>query len=71
MDNKQEETMANTATNLDNLMTRIAAVPRDEIILAVLRDEVELHKSRLQPSGTGTIHTTISGIEQRIKEIQK
>ena len=70
MDNKQEETMANTATNLDNLMTRIAAVP-DEIRLSVLRDEVEVHKSRLQPSGTGTIHTTISGIEQRIKEIQK
>ena len=71
MDTTQKETVANTATNLDNLMTRIAAIPRSEIRLAVLRDEVEVHTSRLQPSGSGTIHTTISGIEQRIKEIQK
>jgi len=63
--------MANTATNLDDIWTRIAAVTRDEIILAVLRDEVEIHKSRLEPAGSGTIHTIISGIENRIEEIQK
>ena len=42
--------MANNAINLDNLMSRIAAVPGDEIRLAVLQDEIEIYKSRLQPS---------------------
>ena len=63
--------MANTATNLENIWTKIAAVTRDEVRLAVLQDEVEILKSCLQPSGSGTIHTTIGGIENRIKEIQK
>ena len=63
--------MANTATNLETIWTKIAAVTRDEVRLAVLQDEVEIHKSRLEPSGTGTIHTTIGRIENRIKEIQK
>jgi hypothetical protein len=63
--------MANTATNLENIWTKIAAVTRDEVILAVLRDEVEVHKSRLRPFDTGHIYTIISGIEDRIKEIQK
>jgi hypothetical protein len=63
--------MVNTTTNLENIWTKIAAVTRDEVRLAVLQDEVEILKSRLQPSGSGTIHTTIGGIENRIKEIQK
>jgi hypothetical protein len=63
--------MANTATNLETIWTKIAAVTRDEVRLAVLQDEVEIHKSRLEPSASGTIHTTIGSIENRIKEIQK
>ena len=61
--------MANNATNLDNLMSRIAAVSGDEIRLAVLQDEIEIHKSRLQPSGTGSLHDTIAVIKRRIEEI--
>jgi hypothetical protein len=61
--------MANNAINLDNLMTKIGAVPGDEIRLAVLQDEIEIHKSRLQPHDTGHLHTAISVIERRIKEI--
>ena len=61
--------MANNAINLDNLMSRIAAVPGDEIRLAVLQDEIEIYKSRLQPHDTGHLHTAISVIERRIKEI--
>ena len=61
--------MANNALNLDNLMSKIAAVPGDEIRLAVLQDEIEIHKSRLQPHDTGHLHTAISVIERRIKEI--
>ena len=38
--------MTNNVVNLDNLMSRIAAVLGDEIRLAVLQDEIEIHKSR-------------------------
>ena len=61
--------MTNNTVNLDNLMSRIAAVSGDEIRLAVLRDEIEIHKSRLQPHDTGHLHTAISVIERRIEEI--
>ena len=61
--------MANNAINLDNLMSRIAAVSSDEIRLAVLQDEVEIHKSRLEPRDTGHLHTAISVIQHRITEL--
>jgi len=61
--------MANNAINLDNLMSRIAAVSSDEIRLAVLQDEIEIHKSRLQPHDTGHLHGTIAVIKRRIEEI--
>ena len=61
--------MANNAINLDNLMTKIGAVSGDEIRLAVLQDEMEIHKSRLQPHDTGHLHTAISVIKHRIEEI--
>ena len=61
--------MTNNAVNLDNLMSRIAAVSGDEIRLAVLQDEIEIHKSRLEPHNTGHLHTAISVIKQRIEEI--
>ena len=61
--------MTNNTVNLDNLMSRIAAVSGDEIRLAVLKDEIEIHKSRLQPSGTGSLHDTIAVITRRIEEM--
>ena len=61
--------MANNAINLDNLMTKIGAVPGDEIRLAVLQDEIEIHKSRLEPHDTGHLHDTIAVIKRRIEEI--
>ena len=61
--------MTNNAVNLDNLMSRIAAVPDDEIRLAVLQDEIEIHKSRLEPHEMGHLHTAISVIKRRIEEI--
>ena len=61
--------MTNNVVNLDNLMSRIAAVSGDEIRLAVLQDEIEIHKSRLEPHDTGHLHTAISVIKQRIEEI--
>ena len=61
--------MANNAINLDNLWGTIGAVTRDEVRLAVLQDEIEIHKSRLEPHDTGHLHTAISVIERRIEEI--
>ena len=61
--------MANNAINLENLWGTIGAVTRDEVRLAVLQDEIEIHKSRLQPSGMGHLHTAISVIKRRIEEI--
>ena len=61
--------MVNTAINLDNLWGTIGAVTRDEVRLAVLKDEIEIHKSRLQPHDTGHLHDAISVIKRRIEEI--
>ena len=61
--------MTNNTVNLDNLMSRIAAVSGDEIRLAVLQDEIEIHKSRLEPHDTGSLHDTIAVITRRIEEM--
>ena len=61
--------MVNNAINLEKLWGTIGAVTRDEVRLAVLRDEIEIHKSRLEPRDTGHLHTAISVIESRIEEI--
>ena len=61
--------MTNTAVNLDNLMAKIGAVSGDEIRLAVLQDEIEIHKSRLEPNDMGHLHTAISVIKHRISEL--
>ena len=36
-----------------------------------LKDEVNTLKMRLKPSATGHIHTAISVLENRIKEVEK
>ena len=56
--------------NLDEIWTRIGSVTKTEVITAVLKDEIEICKSRIQPSGTGTLYTTISTLEHRIKELE-
>ena len=61
--------MANNAINLENIWTTIGAVTRDEVRLAVLQDEIEIHKSRIQPHDTGHLHDAIAGIKRRIEEI--
>ena len=56
---------------LDELWNKVSFGTQKDVIIAVLEDEIEIHKSRLQPAGSGTIHTTSSGIEQRIKELKQ
>ena len=61
--------MVNDAINLENIWDKIGAVTRDEVRLAVLQDEIEIHKSRLEPHDTGHLHTAISVIKHRIKDL--
>ena len=61
--------MANNAINLENIWDTIGAVSRDEVRLAVLQDEIEIHKSRLEPCEMGHLHTAIAVIERRIEEL--
>jgi len=66
--------MANNAINLENIWGTIGAVTRDQVRLAVLKDEIEIYKSRLHPSHSKIdvlyLQDTIGVIERRIEEIQ-
>ena len=57
--------------NLEEMWTRIGSVTKDEVITAVLKDEIELFKSRIEPHDTGHLYTTISTLEWRIEELEK
>ena len=60
---------------LDEMWSRIGSVTMNEVIVAVLEDEIELHKSRLNPSHSKIdiiyLQDTISMLERRIKELQE
>ena len=60
---------------LDGMWNRIGSVTMQEVIVAVLEDEIEVHKSRLNPSHSKIdilyLQDTINVIECRIKEIKK
>ena len=57
-------------TKLEALRSRIAAVAMEEIRVAVLEDEIELLQSRLEPHDTGHLHTAISVLTHRLKELK-
>ena len=42
-----------------------------KIRIAVLMDEIEVLKSRIEPHDTGHLYTTISTLEHRIEELEK
>jgi len=60
---------------LDGMWNRIGSVTMQEVIVAVLEDEIEVHKSRLNPSHSKIdilyLQDTINVIRGRIKELQK
>ena len=64
--------MTNNAVNLENIWDKIGAVSRDEIRLAVLKDEVELWEKRVGDDPDhipylGYIRDTLKG---RIEELE-
>ena len=57
--------------NLEEMWTRIGSVTKNEVITAVLKDEIEIFKSRIEPHDTGHLYTTIGTLEHRIKELER
>ena len=57
-------------SKLDDIATKIAAVPMDVIRIAVLEETIEVFKSRIEPHDTGFLHTTIGTLEHRIEELK-
>ena len=57
--------------NLEDLWSKIGSVTKDEVIAAVLKDEIEVLQSRIEPHDTGHLYTTISTLEWRIEELEK
>jgi hypothetical protein len=60
---------------LNEMWNRIGSVTMDDVVVAVLEDEIEVHKSRLNPSHSKIdilyLQDTINVIRGRIKELQK
>ena len=57
-------------SKLDDIRTKIAAVPMDIIRIAVLEETIEIFKSRIEPHDTGHLHTTIGTLKHRIEELE-
>ena len=55
--------------NLDEMWTRIGSVTKDEVVIAVLKDEISLYESRIEPSGTGYLYDSIAQLKRRIEEL--
>ena len=56
--------------NLEELWSRIGSVPKEEVVRAVLRDEIENAQSHLQPHDTGHLHDYISRLNNRLEELK-
>ena len=56
--------------NLDKIWTVIGSVTKNEVAIAVLKDEIELYKSRIEPSGTGYLYDAIAQLKRRIEELE-
>ena len=55
--------------HLEEIWSRIGSVSKEEVIRAVLHDEIEVCKSRIQPHDTGHLYTAISVMESRLDEL--
>jgi len=55
--------------HLEEIWSRIGSVSKEEVVRAVLNDEIGVCKSRLQPHDTGHLYTAISVMESRLDEL--
>ena len=51
------------------MRSRIASVSMNEIVIAVLQDEIENAESLLQPHDTGHLHDYIARLNNRLDEL--
>jgi len=58
-------------TKLEEIRGTIASVKMDDIRKAVIQDEITLLESRIEPHDTGHLHTAISVLTHRLKEINE
>jgi len=56
--------------NLQELRGKIASVSMEEIVKAVLKDEIENAESLLQPHDTGHLHDYIARLNTRLEELE-
>jgi hypothetical protein len=56
--------------NLEELWSRIGSVNKNDVIVAVLKDEISLYESRIEPSGTGYLYDSISQLKRRLEELK-
>ena len=52
------------------MATKKQKLINDIVRISVLEEELEYYKTLLQPHDTGHIHTTISFIKERIRELK-
>ena len=55
--------------HLEEIWSRIGSVSKEEVIRAVLNDEIGVCRSRIEPAGTGHLYTAISVMEARLEEL--
>ena len=55
--------------NLEKIWNKIGSVTKDEVVRAVLNDEIENATSNLQPRDTGHLHDYIARLNHRLEEM--
>ena len=55
--------------NLNDIWGRIGSVTKTDVQIAVLKDEIEIAQSKLQPHDTGHLHDYISRLNDRLEEL--
>ena len=55
--------------NLSDIWGTIGSVTKSDVRIAVLKDEIELYKSRIEPTGTGYLYDAINQLKRRIEEL--
>ena len=58
-------------THLETLRSKIASVSMSTIREAVIKDERDLAKSRIEPHDTGHLHDYIARLDNRLEEVNK
>ena len=56
--------------NLNDIWGRIGSVTKTDVQIAVLKDEIEIAQSKLQPHDTGHLHDYIARLNDRLSELK-